>query len=284
MRVVHDYDGAPADLMVALHAWRSSEAIDLYRRKYRDRPLIVALVGTDVYQYIDSDPEPTVRSLRNADKLVGLHENIAKRIPEEFRDKLTIIRQSADPPPAAEAQHSDAFDVAVIGHLRDVKDPLRAAIAARALPPQSRIRIVHLGAAMSPNWEVAAQREMESNPRYVWRGEVSHEAARQTLAISEGIVLSSLSEGGANVVSEAAVSGVPVVSSRIDAVVALLGEDYPGFFPVGDTATLTRLLHRLETDATFAAKLRSRLSALRSQFAPAAELESWRTLIESPTR
>ena len=56
------------------------------------------------------------------------------------------------------------------------------------------------------------------------------------------MVISSLSEGGANVISEAAVAGVPVLASRIDGNVGLLGADYPGYFPVGDTEALARLL------------------------------------------
>ena len=57
------------------------------------------------------------------------------------------------------------------------------------------------------------------------------------------MVLSSLSEGGANVISEAVAAGVPVLASRIDGSVGLL-DDYPGYFPVRDTAALARLLER----------------------------------------
>ena len=36
-----------------------------------------------------------------------------------------------------------------MGHLRPVKDPFRTALAARLLPPSSRVRVLHLGAALS---------------------------------------------------------------------------------------------------------------------------------------
>jgi hypothetical protein len=58
------------------------------------------------------------------------------------------------------------------------------------------------------------------------------------------MVLSSLSEG-ANVVSETVVAGVPILASRMDGNVGLLGADYPGYFPVGDTKTSARLLRRI---------------------------------------
>ncbi len=37
------YRGEPADLMVALHAWRSAEAIARFAKEHPDRPLVVAL-------------------------------------------------------------------------------------------------------------------------------------------------------------------------------------------------------------------------------------------------
>ncbi len=75
------------------------------------------------------------------------------------------------------------------------------------------------------------------------------------------MVLSSLMEGGANVVSEAVISGLPVLASRIDGTVGLLGEDYPGYFPVSDTAALGRLLRRVEAEPEFLAALASHCAA-----------------------
>ena len=88
----------------------------------------------------------------------------------------------------------------------------------------------------------------ESQPRYRWRDDVPAAAVRRLLARSHAMVISSLSEGGANVISEAAVAGVPVLASRMDGNVGLLGADYPGYFPVGDTRALARLLERLERE------------------------------------
>ena len=58
------------------------------------------------------------------------------------------------------------FEVLVIGHLRDEKDPLRAAEASRSLPESSRIRVVHLGRAHDEAWADRARAEMDRNPRY----------------------------------------------------------------------------------------------------------------------
>ena len=59
VRVANQYDGAAAELMIAIHAWRSADSIRRFREQYPDRPLIVALSGTDVYDYIDRDPART---------------------------------------------------------------------------------------------------------------------------------------------------------------------------------------------------------------------------------
>jgi putative glycosyltransferase (TIGR04348 family) len=279
VRVTHRYEGEAADLMIALHAWRSAGSIRDFRERYPDRPLIVALSGTDIYEYIDRDPAPTLHSLACADRLVALQELARRRVPAPFRRKVRVVYQSAPALRSGDRGMTRNFDVAVIGHLRAVKDPFRAARAARLLPATSRIRIVHLGAAETPQWSAMAKAEMKVNPRYIWRGDRPRADVRRLLGRARAMVLSSLSEGGANVISEAVAAGVPVLASRIDGSVGLLGRDYPGYFPVGDTAALAQLLQRIETNPVFLARLQ-RATARRAQlFRPAGEKAAWRALI-----
>jgi len=283
-RIATEYDGTPADLMVALHAWRSAGAVERFRKLHPDRPLVVGLSGTDLYEYIDRHPQPTLRSLETADRLVALQDLARRRIPARLRGKLRVIHQSAPPLPRHGVRASRTFDVAVIAHLRKVKDPLRAAKAARLMPGASRLRIVHVGGADTAQWAKRAKAEMQANSRYVWRGEISRAAVRRLLGRSRALVLSSVSEGGANVVSEAVAAGVPVLASHIDGSVGLLGEDYPGYFPVGDTATLARLLHRIETEPSFLGRLRGAVARRRELFKPAREIAAWKTLLDELAR
>ena len=283
MRVLNKYDGAPAELMIALHAWRSAESIRRFRELFADRPLIVALSGTDINEYLERDPAATLRSLGYADRLVALQELACRRVPRRFRAKLRVLHQSA-PALQAAPQSVRGFDVAVIGHLREVKDPMRAALAARSLPRSSRIRIVHLGAAETPSWAARADAEMRRNPRYVWRGERPRAQVRRLLGHARAMVLSSLSEGGANVISEAVAAGVPVLASRIDGSVGLLGRDYPGYFPVRGTSALARLLHRIETEPPFLARLRHATERRKRLFRPEREKAAWRKLIGEITQ
>jgi glycosyltransferase involved in cell wall biosynthesis len=160
-----------------------------------------------------------------------------------------------------------------------VKDPLRAAMASGRLPASSRIRVVHLGAALDPRLARRARVETARNPRYRWLGAKPRHAALRLLARCRLLVLTSRLEGGANAVSEAIVCGVPVISSRIAGSVGLLGESYPGYFPPGDTRALARLLARFESDKRFRAVLTARCRRLRPVFAPARERAAWRTLL-----
>ena len=277
--VAADYADEPADAMVAIHAWRSAEAIRRFKMRYPERPLILQLSGTDIYQYISEDPEPTLRSMELADSLVALNSLAWRVVPKRFRKKLRVIFQSVRKPSAPREPSRRHVDIAVIGHLRDVKDPLRAAQAARLLPSTSRIRIVQIGRAYSAEWAAKATAEMAANPRYHWRDDVPRPAVQRLLQRSHAMVLSSLSEGGANVISEAVVSGVPILASRMDGNVGLMGADYPGYFPVGDSKALARLLQRIESDPRFVAKLHRAIARRAPLFRPEREVAAWRRLL-----
>jgi putative glycosyltransferase (TIGR04348 family) len=283
VQVAVDYAGEPADVLIALHAWRSAGAIERFRTRHPNRPLVVGLAGTDVYRFLDSEPQTTLRSMDLADALVGLHDLVGDAIPARYRAKLRVIHQSAKPLTRSATRH-DAFAVCVIGHLRAEKDPFRTAAAARLLPADSHIRVTHVGRALDDDWADRAATEMRENPRYRWRGDVPGASVRRLLARSDLMVLSSVMEGGANVISEAVVAGVPVLASAIAGSIGLLGGDYPGYFPVGDTAALAALLLRAERDAAFLEALRHHCAARAACFTPERERAAWDALLASVMR
>lgn len=276
------YRGAPADLLVAIHAWRSAEGIARFARANPGAPIIVCLSGTDVYAFQASHPEATLASMNTATALVGLHDLVGGSIPARFRDKLRVIYQSALSLPRR-LSASDTFDVCVIGHLRTEKDPFRAAAAARLLPEQSRIRILHAGGPADKCWEAQARAEMRENSRYEWLGDLGPAAIQELLASSKLMVLSSEMEGGANVLGEAIAAGLPVIASAIDGSLGLLGLDYPGKYPVGDTEALARILDRAEQDDGFLAALSAHCARLAPQFSVELERASWAKLITDVT-
>jgi glycosyltransferase involved in cell wall biosynthesis len=72
---------------------------------------------------------------------------------------------------------------------------------------------------------------------------------------------------------------VPVLSTRIPGSIGLLGPGYPGYFAVGDTRALARLLRRAETDAAFYEGLRRCCRRLRPLVDPARERQGWWSLL-----
>ncbi len=274
-----EYRRQRCDLLVSLHARRTHASLVRFRKQYPDRPLIVALTGTDLYGDIHTDPSAQ-QSLELASRLIVLQPMGVEALPTNLREKTRVIYQSARKPPGNFSPKKRVFEVCVLGHLRPVKDPFRAALAARLLPPTSHVRVIQIGAALSDDMERQARAEEASNPRYRWLGELPRWKALRILARSRLLALTSKMEGGANVVSEALVCSVPIVSSRIAGSIGLLGEEYPGYFPVGETQALAALLARAERDAAFYEALKSWCDGLQHLFEPASERKRWESLLE----
>jgi putative glycosyltransferase (TIGR04348 family) len=277
--IAQEYDGKPYDLMVALHARRSFAAIDCFRRLYPAFPLIVALTGTDLYGDIRTSPEAQ-QSLELATRLIILQPKGIEELAPHLHQKVRVIYQSVPSFTGRVPKSKTTFDVCVLGHLRPVKDPFRTALASRLLPATSRLRVLHVGKALSDDMAVRAQVEMAENPRYHWLGELPRWQALRVLARCQILVLSSLTEGGANVISEALAVDVPIVASRIAGSIGLLGEAYPGYFPVEDTIALARLLARAESDGDFYQELHAWCTRLAPLVDPARELQTWARLLQ----
>ncbi len=274
--MAREWDGRPADALLALHARRSHASIAQFARVYPERPLLVVLTGTDVYRDIQFDADAR-HSLALATRLVVLQDMAVAELPPEYRAKTRVVTQSAPTlKPAPRPVRS--FAVCVVAHLRDEKDPFLAAQAAQSLPAASRVRVLHVGGPLQEG--MAAKALALESPRWHWLGALPHGVARQQIARSHLLVVSSRMEGGANVICEACAAGTPVLATRISGNLGMLGADYAGYFPVGDAAALAELMDRCETDSAFLANLKHQCAARAPLFTPEREAAAVRALIE----
>ena len=259
--------------MIALHARRSAGALATFFEACPNHPRILVLTGTDLYRDI-GESATAQRSLDLATHLVVLQEAGLQALEPKHRAKCRVIYQSA-PARAAGPTCKRTFDVILVGHMRAEKDPLTPMRAVLRLPAGSPLRLLHVGAALSEAYADAA-RAMEARPpasavRYRWLGARSHGETRRRIGRARAMIVSSVIEGGANVIVEAVTAGVPVIASRIPGNVGMLGTDYDGYFTTGDDAALANLLDRISRDAPFLAHLRSQCAARAPLFDPVRE-------------
>jgi putative glycosyltransferase (TIGR04348 family) len=277
VRVTNRWSAGDEALMIALHARRSAASMDAWRRTHPRRPLLLVLTGTDLYRDIAFDADAQ-RSLRQADAFVVLNELGARSLPEAVRGKAQVILQScsARKPRPRTTRHLRAL---MVGHLRDEKDPRTYWRAAERLTARRDILLDHIGAALDPDLGAEAAALAARLPQFRWLGGQAHGVVRQRIQAAHLLVHGSRMEGGAHVLIEAMRSGTPVLASRIDGNLGLLGEDYPGLFELGDDRALALLLERARDDVDMLPALMARLAPRASRFAPEAEQAALHELI-----
>ncbi len=277
VRLASAWDGGNGDLMIALHARRSAASVARWRAQRPQAPLIVTLTGTDLYRDISSDMSAQA-SLRSADRLVVLNQLGAQALPELFRFKARVVLQSCTGREtlAKTQRHLRAL---MVGHLRAEKSPGTYFEATRRLRARSDILLDHAGAALDHALGQQARALMAECPRYRWLGGLAHAQTRRRIQAAHVLVHPSCIEGGAHVVIEAVRSGTPVLASRIDGNVGLLGPGYDGYFATGDAAALATRLQQLRDDPAMLAHLQQQCQARAALFDPASESAALQALV-----
>ena len=278
VRLAKTWTGASAEDradqgLLALHARRSADALAAWAQQRPGQPLALALTGTDLYRDILSDASAQ-RSIRLAQALIVLQELGPMALPADLRGRCHVVLQSSTrrktlPKTTA---HLRAL---MVGHLREEKSPETYFEAARLLRPDEGIRLDHIGRALEPSLGAAAEATMAACAHYRWLGGLSHAATRGRIQRAHLLVHASRMEGGAHVIMEAALSGTPVLASRIDGNVGMLGADYGGYFEPGDAHGLARLLRLCRKGISqpdgLLAQLHSQCDQRAGLFEPAAE-------------
>jgi putative glycosyltransferase (TIGR04348 family) len=284
VRLVHAWEGQPADAMLALHARRSAPSIAAWAASTPRKPLAVVLTGTDLYRDIHSDAAAR-RSLALADRLVVLHEGAPADLPAEHRGKCVVCFQStAARRTLPKTRH--CLRALMVGHLREEKDPRSYFAAARLLAGRGDILLDHIGAPLDAALGNEARALAATHPHYRWLGGLAHVATLARIQRAHVLVHASAMEGGAHVVMEAVRCGTPVLASRISGNVGMLGRNYKGYFEPSDAQGLAGLLSRCRDDAAMLPPLQAQCAARAPLFEPARERETLRKLLrellESP--
>ncbi|MEO5702082.1 MAG: selenoneine biosynthesis selenosugar synthase SenB [Casimicrobiaceae bacterium] len=271
------------DTLIALHARRSRTAVARWREEGRDGAVVVALTGTDLYRDISEHDPDAVASLAAADGLIVLQEHALTAVPARYRSKTRVVYQSARTltPRPDRTRAGGRLACVLVAHLRPEKDPETVLAAWCALDRRAALRLTVVGEALDKALGAALKAAVAQDARIQWQGARSHAWTRQAIKRADLLICSSRMEGGANVVVEAVTAGTPVLASRMSGNLGMLGEDYAGYFPVGDAAALARLVARCAEDPSFTARLGRQCAARAPLFAPAAERAALRAAIDA---
>ena len=276
VRLSEAWSAGDEDLMIALHARRSAASVAAWHGAGRG-PLVLVLTGTDLYRDIDHDAAAQ-QSLACADRLVVLNDLGLQSLPAALRHKASVCLQST---PQRQTLHKTGHHLRalMVGHLRDEKSPQTYFEAARLLAARPDILLDHIGNGLDETLAAGARALMQACPRYRWLGGQPHEATRKRIQAAHVLVHASRMEGGAHVVVEAITSGTPVLASRIDGNLGLLGADYGGTFAWGDAEGLAALLRRCRDDEAMLPALQAQCAARAPLFEPERERTNLLTLL-----
>lgn len=227
------FDGEGADVLIALHAVKGAPAVMRFREKFPGGKVVVLMTGTDLYESIPAGSALGEQVLEMADRIVVVQEAAILRLPLRFREKTRVIPASLEPVGVRHTPEAPPFVISVLGHPRAVKRPFLTIEAVAKHPEWTNVEVWQIGAALDEESRSCAEEWMSRDARYRYFGGLPRDEALSLCAKSALTINSSISEGGANAVVEAMTMRVPVLASRIEGNVGILGEDYPGYFEEG---------------------------------------------------
>ena len=285
MHRADEVDDCSADILIGLHARRSSESLLRFKRSHPNRKTIVALTGTDLYRDLtptrSRHPANAIHALDQCDRIILLQPLMAKRLKPSWKKKSSLVMM--DVPRGKKLKGfsgSKVLRVCVVGHMRYEKDPLRAAMAVRTFT-KDVVEITHVGSALTDSLHRRATLEAQKNPNWNWLGSVTYDKVQQLMKSSDLLVNSSRIEGAPNVLFESIRWRLPMIASKIDGHVGVLGSEYEGYFKVGDTENLRRVLLRCNREPEFVHRLADSIHRIAKKYKPGNELKSLLSALSS---
>ena len=270
-------DTQPYDLRIALHAVKNAASVKAWRERWPHTPIVVALTGTDFQS--GSDRGTALASLATADRIIVLFEEARRSAFEKYASKTVAIPQSFTACVTPEPSWADGVRFCLLANLRPVKDPLLATRALGRIREHHALRLIIVGGVLDETVAREVQAAQERDARIQWVGSQRRQKALEILAASHVLLCTSRHEGGAGTVGEALALDRAVLSTDLAACRALLGDDHPGLFPVGDAVALARLMDRYTRDEGFRAQLKQATRTRAHLVSRDLERERWRSLL-----
>lgn len=278
-RLCHGWNGETSDALLVLNAVKGAKAARDYHEAYPERPIIVLLTGTDLYRDLHDESNGGTSTLIKASRIVVMTDRARSSLSQDFEGKTVVIPQSLEVPRIEDERVGEVFGMIVLGHLRPVKNPFHLVGIVARHPEWTDVRVWQVGAALSREMTAQALEWEAKDDRYDWCAELPREEGLRLLKRSRLLVNSSRLEGAPSAILEAMHFGVPVLASRVEGNIGLLGEDYEGYFDPENEAELEELLGRAREQPGFLDQLQSRGRERCVLFSREREIKGWKALL-----
>ena len=281
---IHERGDSPMDTrcLIALNARKSAEEIVNFQQRQPESAIVALLTGTDVnHPEMEDSNSATINALKISTSIVSLHEGFSHRIPDFLQAKTSVIYPSVQLPAGLEHRATHPPKVIVAGNFRDEKNPNLMMEAARKVVDLP----LHFHAyGAGADYQQSLEEMVEGYPHFHFHGVQEHDVVLSAMQGAQLLLNTSTEEGGANAICEAVAMGLPVIASRIDGNVGMLGADYAGFFTSGDVRSLTELLNRISIDTEFYLGIKQQIQQRARLFDYQREAEQWAQLVRKMTK
>lgn len=262
--------------LIALHARKSHVSVVAMKRQSSESKVILYLTGTDLYEDIPNGCPQAIESLELADTIVVSQEASFQSVPEAYQGKTRVVYNSIILPHLEPVDREvDLFVIA--SHLRSVKQPFFVVEALKLLEEDVRVKL--MGAEIDIGNAELATKLSSDDSRFEWLGEQTYEQTLTWMRRSMATINTSLSEGGANSVGESIALGRPVLASRIEGNIGMLGAEYDGYFDSDSPAALAELMKRICNDDSYLKHLEQQVLKQSAKYSRVNEAKGWLALL-----
>ncbi len=265
-----------ATSLIALHARKSHAAIMTMKRQSPEGKIILYLTGTDLYEDIPNGCPLAIESLEVSDAIVVSQEASFQSVPVIYQHKAKVVYNSIILPKLEPVEREpDLFVIA--SHLRAVKQPFLVADSLGLLTNSVRVKL--MGSEIDPESAELAQKFNQQDPRFEWLGEQTYPQALRWMKRSIATINTSLAEGGANSVGESIALGRPVLASKIEGNIGMLGEDYDGYFAADSPSELAKLMKKICHESSYQVHLEKQVLKQSAKYSRENERKGWLALL-----